>query len=173
MRLPVAATVAASLAAFACNGGGGSPTAPSPSPPPPARGIDFSAAAPADAAIALRGAATGSTLEIEVYAAAVEDLYGLSFELLFPANLLRYESHDGGAFPNLEVREAGTGRLLVGATHLGPVAGLSGGATVLVARFSATANGSGRFEFGDEAAFDSFGDRLSLSWLGGTVTIDL
>lgn len=172
MRAPVAATVlASSLIALACDGGGGSPTAPA--APPAAGGVRFSAAAPGDAAIALRGAATGASLEIEVYAAGVDDLYGLSFELLFPSRLLRYESHEGSAFPGLEVREAAAGRLLVGATHLGPVAGLSGGGTVLVGRFTAIANGSGRFDFDAEEAFDSFGDRLALAWHGGTVSVDL
>lgn len=172
MRVPAAATVlASSLIALACDGGSGSPTAPA--PPPAAGGVRFSAAAPGDAAIALRGVATGASLEVEVYAVGVDDLYGLSFELRFPANLLRYESHGGGAFPNLEIRETAAGQLLVGATHLGAVAGLSGGGTVLVVRFTAVANGSGPFDFAAEEAFDGFGDRLALDWHGGTVSVDL
>ena len=167
----MAATLLAAMILPGCDGGGGSPTA----PPAPVTtgGIIFSPATPEGAAIALRGDASGSTLEIEVYAVGVDDLYGLSFELRFPAALLRYESHGGGVFPGLEASEAAAGELLVGATHLGAVAGLSGGGAVAVVRFTAIANGEGRFEFGDEEAFDSFGDRLTLNWHGGTVAIDL
>lgn len=167
----MAATVFATMVLPACESGGGSPTAPA--NPVTAGGVAFSPATPDDAAVALRGSASGSTLEIEVYAVGVDDLYGVSFELRFPADLLRYESPGPGVFPSLEAREAGAGRLLVGATHLGPVAGLSGGGAILVARFTAIANGNGRFDFSGEEAFDSFGDRLALNWHGGTVVVDL
>ena len=165
------ATVLATMVLFGCESGGRGPTAPV--SPVTSRGVSFSPAPPDDAAIALRGSASGSTLEIEVYAVGVDDLYGLSFELRFPAELLRYESQGRGVFPSLEAREAAAGQLLVGATHLGPVAGLSGGGTIVVARFTAIADGNGRFDFSDEEAFDSFGDGLALNWHGGTVSVDL
>lgn len=167
----MAATVLAAMSLLGCESGGGSPTAPV--SPVTTRGVSFSPATPDGAAIALRGNASGSTLEIEVYAVGVEDLYGLSFELRFPANLLRYESHSRGVFPSVEATEAAAGRLLVGATHLGPVAGLSGGGAILFVRFTAIANGNGRFDFSGEEALDSFGDRLGLNWHGGTVSIGL
>ncbi|MDE2850075.1 MAG: cohesin domain-containing protein [Acidobacteriota bacterium] len=171
MRVPMAATVLATTLLFGCEGGGGSPTAPA--APVMSTGIIFSPASPTDPAIALRGNASGSTVEIEVYAVGVDDLYGVSFELRFPADLLRYESHGPGVFPSLEATRAGVGQLLVGATHLGPVDGVSGGGAIVVARFTAIANGDGRFDFSGEEAFDSFGDRLTLNWHGGTVSIDL
>ena len=167
----MAATVFATMILPACESGGGSPTAPA--APVPTAGISFSPATAQGAAIALRGSTSGSTLEIEVYAAGVDDLYGLSFELRFPAELLRFDDHGPGVFPSLEVREAAAGRLLVGATHLGPAAGLSGGGAIVVVRFTAIANGSGRFDFSGEEAFDSFGDRLVLNWHGGTVVVEL
>ena len=167
----MAATVVATVSLLGCESGGGSPTAPA--IPATTRGVSFSPATPNDPAIALRGSADGATLEIEVYAVGVDDLYGLSFELRFPADLLRYESHGRGVFPSLEAREAAAGRLLVGATHLGPVAGLAAGGAIVVAHFTAIANGDGRFDFSGEEAFDSFGDRLTLNWHGGTVSIDL
>ena len=167
----MAATVLATMSLFACESGGGSPTAPV--SPVTTGGISFSPAMPDDDAIALRGSSSGATLELEVYAVGVDDLYGLSFELRFPADLLRYESHGGGVFPNLEAKEAAAGRLLVGATHLGPVSGLSDGGTIAVVRFTAIANGNGRLDFSGEEALDSFGDRLALDWHGGTVSIDL
>ena len=160
----------ATLVLLACESGGGSPTAPV-SPVP--RGVSFSPATPSAAAIALRGSASGPTLEIEVYAVGVDDLYGLSFELGFPAALLRYESHGRGVFPSVEARETAAGQLLVGATHLGQAAGLSGGGAIVVVRFTAIANGNGRLDFSGEEALDSFGDRLALNWHGGTVSIDL
>lgn len=150
--------------------GGGSPTAPTPAAP---RGVVLSVQQATVEAIALRGGASGETLEVEIYAAGVQDLYGLSFELLFPADLLRYEDRAGGLFPSLQTHESEPGRLLVGATHLGAVSGLSGGGTIAVARFTAVANGSGRFDFVGQEAFDSFGDRIVLNWLGGTVQVDL
>ena len=167
----MAATVLAMVPLLGCESGGGSPTAPA--APVTTRGVIFSPATPNDPAIALRGSASGSTVEIEVYAVGVDDLYGVSFELRFPADLLRYENHGRGVFPSLEAREGGVGQLLVGATHLGPVAGLSGDGAVVLARFTAIANGNGRFDFSGEEAFDSFGDRLTLNWQGGTVSIDL
>ncbi|MCY3592160.1 MAG: cohesin domain-containing protein [Acidobacteria bacterium] len=167
----MAATVFAAMSLLGCESGGGSPTAPV--SPIATRGVSFSAATPDGAAIALRGNASGSILEIEVYAVGVEDLYGLSFELRFPANLLRYESHGQGVFPSLEASETAAGQLLVGASHLGPVAGLSDGGPIVVVRFAAIASGNGRLDFSGEEAFDSFGDRLALNWHGGTVSIDL
>jgi len=164
----VALVLALGLAA--CDGGGGSPTAPvAPAP----RGVNFLAAQVGDGSIGLRGRVLGTTLEVEVVAAGVEGLYGLNFELLFPANLLRYEDTGAGVFPTLQSSEAGAGRVLVGATHFGAVAGLTGGGTVAVVRFTAVANGSGTFEFSGQEAFDGFGDRISLNWVGGTVSVDL
>ena len=78
----MAAAVLATMTLPACDSGGGSPTAPA--SPGPARGVSFSPATPSGAAIALRGNASGASLEIEVYAVGVDDLYGLSFELRFP-----------------------------------------------------------------------------------------
>lgn len=167
----MAATVLATVFLLACESGGGSPTAPA--SPVTTGGVSFSPTAAEGAAVALHGRASGSTLEIEVYAVGVDDLYGLSFELRFPADLLRYESHGQGVLPSLEATEAAPGELVVGATHLGPVAGLSGSAAIVVVNFTAIANGSGRLDFGGEEAFDSFGDRLALNWHGGTVAIDL
>ena len=126
-----------------------------------------------DASIGLRGTVSGASLEVEVAASGVEDLYGLSFEFLFPGNLLRYEDADAGAFPGFEIRETASGRLLVGASHLGAVAGLSGNGTVAVVRFTAVANGSGTFGFGMQEAFDSFGDPLGLDWAGATIQVAL
>ena len=126
-----------------------------------------------DASIGLRGTVVGATIEVEIVAAGVEGLFGLSFELLFPANLLRYEESGGGVFPSLETRETAPGQLLVGATHFGAVAGLSGGGTVAVVRFTAVANGSGNFDFSAQEAFDRFGDRIALTWAGATVQVAL
>jgi len=158
------------LGLAACDSGGGSPTAPGSRAP---RGISFLAGQVGDESIGLRGTALGATLELEIYAAGVQDLYGLGFELLFPANLLRYEGVDDSVFPSLEARESAPGRLVVGATHLGSVAGLDGGGSVAIVRFTAFANGSGSLDFSAQEAFDRFGDRLALNWVGGSVQVDL
>lgn len=158
------------LGLVACDSGNGSPTAP-PSQAP--RGVSFLAGQVGDESVGLRGTALGATLEVEIYAAGVQDLYGLGFELLFPANLLRYEGLEDGVFPSLEARESAPGQLVVGATHLGAVAGLNGAGTVAVIRFTAFANGSGSLDFSAQEAFDRFGDRLALTWVGGSVEVDL
>ncbi len=171
MRFPVLpAALLAALGLVACDGGGGSPTAPT---PPAPRGVTFSAAQVADGSIGLRGMVSGTTLEVEIHAAGVEGLYGLGFELLFPANLLRYEESGRGVFPSLEILETAPGQLLVGATHLGAVAGLNGSGAIAVVRFTAVANGSGSFDFSAREAFDSFGDRIALNWAGATVQVAL
>ena len=158
------------LGLAACDSGSGSPTAPTSRPP---RGVSFLAGQVGDESIGLRGTVLGAALEVEIYAAGVQDLYGLGFELLFPANLLRYEGVDDGAFPSLEAQESASGQLVVGATHLGSVEGLNGGGTVAIVRFTAFANGSGSLDFSSQEAFDRFGDRLALSWVGGSVEVDL
>ena len=164
------AAVLVALGVVACDRGSTSPTAPTSQPP---RGVSFLAGQVGDESIGLRGTALGATLEVEIYAAGVQDLYGLGFELLFPSNLLRYEGLDDGVFPGLEARESAPGQLLVGATHLGSVGGLNGSGTVAVVRFSAFANGSGSLDFSAQEAFDRFGDRLALNWVGGSVEVDL
>ncbi len=164
------AALLVALGLVACDSGGGSPTAPT---SPASRGVRFSAEQVVDASIGLRGTVLGNSLEVEIVAAGVEGLYGLSFELLFPANLLRYEDSGAGAFPSLQTRETAPGQLLVGATHFGAVAGLSGGGTVAVVRFTAVANGSGDFDFAAQEAFDRFGDRITLNWAGATVQVAL
>ena len=158
------------LGLAACDSGNGSPTAPTSRSP---QGVSFLAGQVGDEAVGLRGTALGPTLEVEIHAVGVQDLYGLGFELLFPANLLRYEGVDDGVFPILEARESASGQLVVGATHLGSVAGLNGGGTVAVVRFTAFANGSGSLDFSAQEAFDSLGDRLPLNWVGGSVEVDL
>ena len=158
------------LGLVACDSGNRSPTAPT---APAARGVSFLAGQVGNESIGLRGTALGAALEVEIYAAGVQDLYGLGFELLFPSNLLRYEALDDGVFPSLEVLEAAPGRLVVGATHLGSVGGLNGSGTVAVIRFTAFANGSGSLDFSAQEAFDRFGDRLALNWVGGSVEVDL
>ncbi len=155
---------------MACDSGGRSPTA---LPEPAPRGVNFLAAQVGDGSVGMRGSALGTTLEVEIVAVGVEGLYGLNFELLFPANLLRYEDTGAGVFPALQVNQAGAGRVLVGATHFGAVAGLTGDGTVAVVRFTAVADGSGTFDFSGQEAFDGFGDRISLNWAGGTVSVDL
>ena len=137
------------------------------------RGVSFFPEEAGDASIGLRGAAAGASLEVRIVAGGVEDLYGLSFEFLFPANLLRYEDTEPGAFPSQETREAGPGRLLVGASHLGDVAGLSGERIVAVVHFVAVANGSGTFAFSMQEAFDSFGEPIGLDWAGARIEVAL
>ncbi len=170
LALPEPAALVLALGLLACGGGGGSPVAPV---PPTPRGVSFVPQQAGDASIGLRGAVSGASLEVEIVAVGVDDLYGLSFELLFPGNLLRHEEAVAGAFPGFESHLAGSGRLLVGASHLGAVDGLSGSGTVAVVRFTAVANGSGTFGFSSQEAFDSFGDRIGLDWAGATIDVAL
>ena len=170
------ACAAAGLWLAACGGGGGGPTA----PPPPAQSLVFTAASgssPTSVAL-LRSGTSASALTLEVRAQGVTDLYGVAFDLTYPASLLAFEGASEGAFlgqggiaTTVQVAEQ-PGRLVVGATRLGVVGGVTGSGTLLILSFRAIAAGSGDIAFSDPSAVAATGNPVSdLDWLGGSVQI--
>jgi len=161
-------------------GGGGGPTA----PPPPSSGISFSSDSSSGSnSIRLSsGGGSGSLFILDVDAQSVTDLYGVSFILHYPANLLAYSnnsetegtflSENGSVDTDLQVTERQAGEVIVGISRLGEIPGAAGSGTLLSLEFNRRASGTGRMEMMDHDALDSFGDvQVEVTWVSGTVTV--
>lgn len=163
----------------ACGGGGGGqgPTA----PPPPAPVSFTSSGGGANSLSLAQGAGTtANLLVLELRADQVTDLYGIAFDLTYPAGLLSFSGGrqgaffaQGGAATTFQVGEASAGRLVVGASRLGGVAGAGGSGVVLSLDFTVLANGSGGISFSENQAFDPAGVAMGgIAWNGGSVQIN-
>lgn len=170
---------ALALAAACGGGGGGGPTEPPP-PPPPQPGITFTPSSSATTGLSLaRGAGTtADVLELELRADGVQGLYGVAFDLRYPAQILRFESltegpflGTGGVATSAHGVVAGDGTVVVGVTRLGAVSGVNGSGVIATLRFAAVAAGEGALSFEDNAAIDPEGVILDLSWRAGTVRV--
>ena len=158
-------------------GGGGGPTEPPP-PPPPTPGIVFTAAsAPAVNSLYLASgsATTASTLILEVRANQVTDLYGVAFDLAYPAAQLQFTRATAGPLlsnGSVQAVTSSTGTLIVGGTHLGSTPGANGSGVVMTLEFSAVGAGTGSFAFSRNSALDSTGKPVAgISWVAGSVTV--
>lgn len=182
-RWLAACFLAAGLGAACGGGGGGGPTQPPP-PPPPTPGITFTASGGAGAnSIALASGAGGTTttMVLEIRANDVQDLYGLSFDLAYPQQQLRYDGPTEGTFLNqsgaqtsLQVAPgSGAGTLVVGLTRLGGVTGVTGSGVLLSLRFTAIGAGSGNFGFSRNSTFKSDGTTVGSTWSAGSVNVVL
>jgi hypothetical protein len=173
--------IALVLALTACNGGGGGggggPTQPTPTPPPQAS-LVFTPQGGAGTGVSLAAGAgsTASTLILEVRANSVNDLYGVAFDLSYPANLVQYVGTTQGpllAGGTLQVAP-GTGTVVVGLSNLGPVPGATGSGVLMTLEFRAAGAGQGTFSFSRNVAVDSAGQSINgLSWGTGTVQVTL
>jgi hypothetical protein len=172
------ALLVAFLLAVACGGGGGggSPTEPTPTPTPSQPSITFTPQSPGPSGISLVSspASTATTLILEVRAASVSDLYGVAFDLAYPANLLQHVRStqgpllSGGTFQG----SVSSGRLVIGLSNLGPVPGSSGSGVLMTFEFRAIAAGEGTFSFSKNQAVDSQGQAIAgLTWSAGTVRV--
>ncbi|HVF58201.1 MAG TPA: cohesin domain-containing protein [Thermoanaerobaculia bacterium] len=183
LKAPLAGALLLAFVVAACGGGGGGgPTQPPP-PPPPQPGITFTAAgtAPANSVALGSGAGgTATTLALEVRATQVTNLYGVSFDLQYPATVLRYDGATEGTLLNangtvqtsLQVVESPAGTLVVGFTRLGTAGGVSGSGTLLTLRFSARAAGTGPFTFVAPAGVDPSGQALAgLTFVAGSAEV--
>ena len=160
-------------------GGGGGPT----EPPPPSGNVTFTpdSAAGQNSIHLAQGAATGSDrLVIDVKASQVSDLYGVSFHLEFPSDLLAWLSSGTreGSFlsasgsTDLIVEETSPGLLVVGHSLLGDVEGSDGSGTLFSLEFEAVSPGSGPMDLTDRDAVNSFGDiKTQVTWIDGSVTV--
>lgn len=164
--------------AWACGGGGGGGGG---TPTDPVPGVTFTGASTGSNSISLVHANPGdaNVLRLRVRANTVQDLYGVAFDLVFPETLLRFDAAVEGAFLSgaggetaLQVFQSAPGRLVVGATRLGPVAGASGSGNILEVELRILAAGSGSLGFENNRGFDSKGDAIAgLGWAGGTLRV--
>ena len=174
------------LSLLACNGGGGGsgggPTQPTPTPPPSQPSLVFTPQGGAGSGVSLAAgaASTATTLLLEVRANSVNDLYGVAFDLSYPANLLQYVRVTQGpllAGGTLQVAPSGggtSGSLVVGLSNLGPVPGASGSGVLMTLEFRAVGAGQGTFTFSRNVAVDSAGQPIAgFSWGTGTVKVTL
>jgi hypothetical protein len=162
----------------ACGGGGGGSGTPTEPPPPPAAGIAFTpqAAPGANSLYLASGAATtATTLILELRANQVTDLYGVAFDLTYPATQLQFVRATAGPLLNngaVQAVASSPGTLIVGGTHLGATPGASGSGVVLTLELTAPAAGSGSFAFARNSALNSTGTPITaLTWLAGSVTV--
>lgn len=170
-----------------CGGGGSNtPTAPPPPPPPPVptEGVFFTAdGIPAANTIYLDGLDTEdteSTFVVEVRASDVEDLYGVSFDLQYPNDLLTWRRgkfeegtflSSGGAETEILIDRRPAGNLVVGITRVGDVEGVSGSGLLLSLEFvNEVVAGAGALTFSDNNVVDSVGAIQEGSlWLAGSI----
>jgi hypothetical protein len=166
------------LAMLAACGGGGSPTRPPP-PPPPTASLTFTpggAAGGSAVVLARTGATGGRELDLAVEAREASALYGVAFDLGYPASVLSFEGATAGGFlaeggfqVSLQVAEE-TGNLIVGVTRLGDVPGASGGGTLLTLRFRSIGSGTGALSFSRTQAIDADGLAIGgMAFVGGSV----
>jgi len=168
------------VALAACGGGGGGGGSSPPTVPMPR--FTFTpagSAGPGSLAFATGSGSTSSTLRLDLVANQAVDLYAVSFDLVFPAQTVRFDVASEGVFlsasgavsTSFQVFESEAGRLVVGLSRLGNVAGAAGSGTLLTLELGAVAAGTGTLAFEDAHAYDSSGDEISAaSFVGGTVT---
>ncbi len=171
------------LSLAACGGGGGggsSPVEPTPTPPPPSQpSLVFTPQGGAGSGVSLAAGAgsTATTLILEVRANSVNDLYGVAFDISYPANLVQYVRAAQGpllAGGTLQVAAGGNGSLVIGLSNLGPVPGASGSGVLMTLEFRAAGAGQGAFSFSRNVAVNSAGQAIDgLSWGTGTVRVTL
>jgi hypothetical protein len=161
----------------ACGGGGGGGGGSGGGPTNP-QGIAFSAASAAgsDSCFLAEGGQTNAgRLFLEVRVNAVDDWYGVAFDLLYPSGQLDFEVAREGGFPGgstaLEVAEVAPGQLVVGHTRLGNTSGRSGSGTLMTLEFSPVANGSGAISFQNAQAFRTNSFPQAATFIGGTVSV--
>jgi hypothetical protein len=119
---------------------------------------------------------TASTLILELRANQVTDLYGVAYDLAYPATQLQFTRVTAGPLlGNGAVQAAASsspGTLIIGGTHLGATAGASGSGVVMTIEFTALTSGQGSFAFARNSALSSTGATIpGLTWLGGSVTV--
>jgi hypothetical protein len=179
-RALAAGALAAGMLVASCGGGGGGgPTGPR----PPASSIVFTPAAGGNGIQLASGAGSqGTTLLLEVRTTGVHDLYGVAFQLAYPAAALHFVgategnvlNAGGGVATSFQLVESPTGTLVAGLSRLGPVAGTSGAGVLMTLQFVGVATGSGNLAFSHVEASDSAGNPIpGLTWAAGSVQVTI
>jgi hypothetical protein len=167
------------LALTACGGGGGGggggPTAP---PPPPQPAIVFTGqgtSSPNSVSLGSGAGSSATTLFLEVRATSVTDLYGVAFDLRYPNTVLQFVRATPGPLiegGSAQAAVVGTGNLVVGATRLGDVPGITGSGVLMTLEFTALVAGEGPFSFARNSALDPDARTLpGVTWSAGTVRV--
>lgn len=172
----LAAAALVALAALpACGGGGRGPT----EPVPPTASLTFTPGGSSGGsvvALSRTGATGGRDLDLAVEARQVTALYGVAFDLGYPASVLSYQGATPGDFlaqggfqVSLQVAEE-SGNLIVGVTRLGDVPGATGTGTLVTLRFRSIGSGTGSLSFSRTEAVDADGRPMSgVTFVGGSV----
>jgi hypothetical protein len=168
----------------ACGGGGGgggsTPTSPPPPPPPPPTtqpSVTFTPSAAAGAgsiALAMGADSTTTKLVLEVRSGSIQDLYGVAFDLQYPANLLQLTAATpGDLLPGASFQQSSTatGNVVIGVSRLGIVPGVSSAGVVARLEFKPLVTGTGVLSFSRNAALDSKAVPISgVTWIAGSFT---
>lgn len=183
VRILVWAALLLPLTACGGGGGGGGPT--NPTPPPNQREIVFTpggSAAADSISLVQTSATTSTTLELDLVANDIDGLYGVAFDLIYPASLLSFvgaeegthlSGADGEASTSMQVSDDG-GTLIVGLTRLGIVDGVGGTGVLMTLTFTVTGSGSGQLVFDRARAVDSRGATLGdVVFEGGSLRVVL
>ena len=167
----------------ACGGGGGGGrSTPPPPPTPPQASLTYTPASssPQDSFSLVRSNMGATELLLELQANSVSDVYGLSFDLAFPGNLLRFEEAtegdwlgNSGSVQTSFLAEVVSGAVVAGLTRLGTVSGRTGSGSLLTLRFTAIGSGSGTFQFTDIQVTDGSGGTAAIVWSAGSVSVQL
>lgn len=172
------AATALLLTLAACGGGGGGGGGPTTPPPPPTPAITFTAtgtSSPNSIVLASGAASNATTLFLEVRALSVEDVYGVAFDLRYPSNLLQFvRATPGSLFEagSAQAAPSGEGNLVVGASRLGEVPGVTGSGTLLVLEFTALTAGDGTFSFARNSVLDPDARPIpGVTWAAGSVRV--
>ena len=174
----VLAVLVVGLGACGGGGGGGGSTPTQPPPPPPTQpSVTFSPTAAAGAgslALAMGADSTTTKLVLEVRSGGVKDLYGVAFDLQYPANLLQFtQATQGPLLANGTFQQTltTTGNLVVGVTRLGITPGVSDPGVLARIEFKPLASGTGLFSFSRNTALNSSGVPIAgVTWIAGSVT---
>ena len=147
----------------------------------PQPGVSFQPGTPSENSVFLSHGNPGEseTFRLVVQARAVEDLYAVAFDLVFPGRVLEFEGATEGSHlaaegveTTLQVAQSAPGRLVVGHSRLGRVGGVDGSGVLMELSFRVTEGGTGEIGFEDRQAFGPDGEgKSTVSWVGGTITV--
>jgi predicted outer membrane repeat protein len=162
-------------------GGGGGPTVPpTPTPLPPSITFTPSGTGGVNSLSLVRVSGDQSSIVLSLEATSVTDLYGVAFDLRYPAAAVDFVAATEGSFldesgavdTSLQVVESPSGTLVVGLSRLGQVAGRSGTGSLLRFEFTRLATGSGDLTFDDNQAFNANGGAISgVVWSAGRIDV--
>jgi hypothetical protein len=174
VKRPIVAGVLFVFAAACGGGGGGTPTQPQPS-------LTFTAAGtagPASISLVQAAGSTSTRLRLTVHAEQLSGVFGVAFDLVYPGNAIRFDTASqgtylGGVSTSFQVTEPTAGRLVVGISRLGPVAGVSGSGDLATLEFvSRGIAGTDTLTFQANTVYDATAKPIAgVTWLGGSATV--